>query len=199
VPVRPLAVQPPNSEVNTNKGEKTKVLFVCLGNICRSPTAEAVFKQVTSDAGVRERFEIDSCGTGGGYAAWYRTDPPQAYHEGEDADPRMTKAANARGITLNSESRPLTKQDLIDQDYIIVMDESNMREVKRAADFWGDEYLQRAKSKLKMMMDFSRDASMKGSAVPDPYYGGSKGFEVVLDLLEDACEGLLDDIRTANS
>jgi len=171
--------------------KKQKVLFVCLGNICRSPTAEAVFKKVTMDNGESANFDIDSCGTGGGLDSWFKYDPPQSYHEGDDADPRMMRAAAARGIRLTSISRPLTRNDLEEQDHIIVMDKSNMAQVKKAAEFWGGEYPSLAEKKTRMMMDYTSDEARKGTAVPDPYYGGPQGFDTVLDLLEDACVGFL--------
>ncbi|GAB5356486.1 hypothetical protein AAMO2058_000294000 [Amorphochlora amoebiformis] len=174
---------------------KKKVLFVCLGNICRSPTAEAVFKKVTEDAGVASDFEIDSCGTGGGLSSWYRSDPPQAYHEGDPADPRMTRAASSRGIQLTSISRPLTRVDLESQDHIIVMDKSNFAEVRKAAEHWGSDYARLADKKTSMMLDYTKDSAKKGTPVPDPYYGGPEGFDRVLDLLEEACVGLLNTIR----
>lgn len=149
---------------------KTRVLFVCLGNICRSPSAEAVFKGIVNNKGENNRFEIDSAGTYG-------------YHEGEPADRRMQSHAVKRGYNLTSISRPFDPQsDWDDFDYIVAMDGSNIRDLKDMARD-GDDL-----KKLYLMTDFSRNYNY--NEVPDPYYGGEKGFELVLDLLEDAGEGL---------
>lgn len=177
---------------------KKKVLFVCLGNICRSPTAEAVFKAVVERNGLSEQFEIDSCGTGGGSSNWYRAGG-YSYHEGDPADSRMTGAAAARGVTLTSISRPLCPEDLERFDHIIGMDTSNITAIKRAAEHWKSnrslnvDYM----PKLSLMTEhFTSNSKFKSTFdhVPDPYYGGNSGFETVLDLLEDACEGLLQTI-----
>ena len=154
---------------------KTKILFVCLGNICRSPSGEAVMKGVVENEGLSNRFEIDSAGT----AAW---------HSGEPADPRMQVHANKRGYTLTSISRPVEPDVDFDKfDYIIAMDEQNMRDLQRMAK------TEKHHKKLHMMTDFSKEFDYR--SVPDPYYGGDKGFELVLDLLEDACGGLLEKIK----
>jgi len=154
--------------------DKTKILFVCLGNICRSPSAEAVMKGIVEKEGLSSNFEIDSAGT----AAW---------HEGEPADPRMQVHAQRRGYNLTSISRPVVPDVDFDKfDYIIAMDEQNMRDLKRMAPD------KKQQEKLFMMTDFSRKFSYR--SVPDPYYGGDEGFELVLDLLDDACLGLLEKI-----
>jgi protein-tyrosine phosphatase len=149
---------------------KKKILFVCLGNICRSPSAEAVFKGLIHNKGVHSNFKIDSAGTYG-------------YHEGEPADRRMQSYAVKRGYNLTSISRAFKSQTDWDRfDYIIAMDDSNLRDLKGMARNADDL------KKLFKMTDFS--ARFKYDEIPDPYYGGEQGFELVLDLLEDAGEGL---------
>jgi len=148
---------------------KKRILFVCLGNICRSPSAEAVFKGLVSSKGVQNEFMIDSAGTYG-------------YHEGEPADRRMQTHAIKRGYNLTSISRPFNPiTDWDNFDYIVAMDSSNMRNLKDMARNTNDM------KKLYMMTDFA--ANYNYNEVPDPYYGGDDGFELVLDLLEDASEG----------
>lgn len=112
------------------------VLFVCLGNICRSPTGEAVLKSIVAREGQEQAFRIDSCGTGGGNSRWYEVGG-WSYHEGEKADARMTKEAKKRGILLTSRARTLTQQDIEDFDYIICMEDKNRNAVLEAADAWG--------------------------------------------------------------
>lgn len=116
----------------------TSVLFVCLGNICRSPAAEGVFSAVVAGKGSAEaaRFRIDSCGTGGGNPGWYAPGG-WSYHEGDRADSRMRKEATKRGYDLTSRSRPLTLKDVEEFDYIICMDDANCEAVLEAADAWG--------------------------------------------------------------
>ena len=149
---------------------KQKVLFVCLGNICRSPSAEAVFKGLVRNRGVDKEFEIDSAGT-------------YAYHEGQPADARMQRHAVKRGYNLTSVSRPFNPETDWDYfDIIVAMDHSNYKDLKKMARTSEDL------NKLHMMMSFSKGTDY--DEVPDPYYGGEEGFELVLDLLEDAGEGL---------
>jgi protein-tyrosine phosphatase len=149
---------------------KKKILFVCLGNICRSPSAEAVFKKLVKDKDLDLQFEIDSAGT-------------HAYHAGEPADVRMMKHAKNRNLRLTSISRAFNpRTDFDDFDMIIAMDKDNLRNLRQFARNRDDL------KKLHMMTDFSQSFSY--DHIPDPYYGGSAGFELVLDLLEDAGEGL---------
>eukprot|EP00188_Purpureofilum_apyrenoidigerum_P004410 Plantae.Rhodophyta-Purpureofilum_apyrenoidigerum.ctg4980.p1 GENE.Plantae.Rhodophyta-Purpureofilum_apyrenoidigerum.ctg4980~~Plantae.Rhodophyta-Purpureofilum_apyrenoidigerum.ctg4980.p1 ORF type:complete len:205 (-),score=42.60 Plantae.Rhodophyta-Purpureofilum_apyrenoidigerum.ctg4980:478-1092(-) len=176
----------------TRAGQK-KVLFVCLGNICRSPTAEAMFKNVVEREGRTSQFEVDSCGTGGGNPDWFMEEG-WSYHEGDSADSRMQETAARRGIKLTSKSRPLKREDLESFDYILAMDENNVREIMRAAKHWGDTSHSLAREKTSLMLDFAKEEKLRGKAVPDPYYGGPEGFEKVLDLLDDASEGLLNHI-----
>jgi len=144
-------------------------------------------------------IKVDSCGTGGGYSNWYVDG--QAYHEGDEADGRMRLAANRRNINITSISRPLKPEDIVSFDYIIAMDESNVRAIRTAAEYWdkqgrgksGTKLTELLDKKLKLMMSFASDAKKHRDPVPDPYYGGAKGFETVLDLLDDACIGLFND------
>lgn len=152
------------------KQEKLKLLFVCLGNICRSPSAEAVMKKLVENAGLSDRIEVDSAGIAG-------------YHAGEPADSRMRGHAARRGYRLDSISRPVRLSDFYDFDLLIGMDDRNVEDLKRMA-----PDLETA-AKIRRMTEYSR--SRLYDYVPDPYYGGASGFELVLDLLEDACEGLL--------
>ena len=149
---------------------KQRVLFVCLGNICRSPSAEAVFKGLVNSKGESRFFEIDSAGTAD-------------YHQGEPADARMQTHAVKRGYNLTSVSRPFDPFTDWDKfDFIVAMDNSNLNNLKQMARNREDL------KKLFKMTDFSKH--FRYQEVPDPYYGGSQGFELVLDLLEDAGAGL---------
>lgn len=152
------------------KQEKLRILFVCLGNICRSPSAEAVMKKLVEDARLTDRIEVDSAGIMG-------------YHEGETADPRMRAHAARRGYQLDSISRPVRASDFYDFDLVIGMDNRNVADLKRMAPDL------ETSAKIHQMTEYSR--TRLSDYIPDPYYGGASGFEWVLDLLEDACEGLL--------
>ena len=150
------------------------VLFVCMGNICRSPTAEGTFRKVAENAGLIERLHIDSAGT-------------HAYHSGEPPDQRARAAAERRGIDLGGQrARRVTDEDFELFDLVIAMDRLNLETLRDRADAAHH-------GKLRLMLEFARAAA--GDDVPDPYYGGASGFERVLDLVEDAAEGLLDHIR----
>ena len=153
----------------------TRVLFVCLGNICRSPAAEGVFLHLLAEEGLAERFVVDSAGTGG-------------WHVGKPADRRMREAAERRGIHLPSRARQLDAGDLGSFDHILTMDASNLADVRALAREVGG-----ASASIEPLVRYCR--SLRASEVPDPYYGGPEGFEQVLDLLEDACRGLLDALR----
>lgn len=152
--------------------EKKKVLFVCMGNICRSPGAEGIFTKMVADRGLENLFEIDSAGT-------------TAYHAGEAADKRMQKHASKRGYHLTSIARKFIPSVDFDKfDMIIAMDDENVSALKKVARN-PEEAL-----KISKMTDFRKIWSYE--EIPDPYYGGDDGFELVLDLLEDSCEGLLE-------
>ena len=144
-----------------------RVLFVCLGNICRSPPAEGVMRSLVREAGLEGEIEIDSAGTGG-------------WHAGAAPDPRSTAAAARRGITLEGAARQVTAEDFVRYDLLLAMDSDNLRELRRRAPA-GTE------GKLRLLCG---DAD-----VPDPYYGGERGFDDVLDQVEAACRALLDEIR----
>ncbi len=150
--------------------EKIKILFVCLGNICRSPSAEGIMKKLVKDKGLENQIYIDSAGL-------------LDYHEGELPDNRMRAHAARRGYNLDSRSRPVKYEDFFDFDLIIGMDDRNISNLKRMAP--DDESVK----KIHRMTEYSTRHNL--DHVPDPYYGGADGFELVLDLLEDACEGLL--------
>lgn len=155
--------------------ERARVCFVCLGNICRSPTAEGVMRSLVERQDLVERILVDSAGTA-------------AYHVGERADRRSREAAGRRGIALDSRARQFTADDFAHHDYVLAMDRENLTnlEALRA----GTEF----DGHLSLLRDFDALA-VRGSEVPDPYYGGDAGFEEVLDLCEAACLGLIERIR----
>ncbi len=155
---------------------KTKVLFVCLGNICRSPAAEAVLVHFLNLKKLENNFVVDSAGTGG-------------WHVGRNADERMQAAALKRGIHITSKARQIALSDFDEFDFILTMDDSNLADVKALSQELGKPF----KSKIKALMSFANKTDI--TEVPDPYYGGSSGFDEVLDLLEDAINGLLDHIK----
>ena len=150
-----------------------KVLFVCLGNICRSPSGEAVLNAILEEHGLQDQVEVDSAGTSG-------------YHTGEPADSRMQTHAKKRGYNLTSVSRQIRSVDFDDYDFIIAMDQSNYRNLLNMAK------TSEHRSKVALMTEFSE--KLDGD-VPDPYYGGSMGFERVLDILEECMEGLIEEIK----
>lgn len=151
---------------------KKKLLFVCLGNICRSPAAEAVFLSRIRSKNIEDLFQVDSAGTGG-------------WHVGRKADKRMIDAAMKRGILIESVARQISINDFNDFDLILTMDESNFADLN----FLIKELKTKPKAKVRPMLSFANNTNLL--EVPDPYYGGENGFEEVLDLLEDAVEGLL--------
>lgn len=153
-----------------NITDKTKILFVCLGNICRSPSAEAIMKHLVAEAGLQDKIYVDSAGI-------------LDYHEGELPDNRMRHHAKRRGYDLSSRSRPVKMKDFFDFDLIIGMDDNNISRLTQMAPDLD------SKNKIHRMVAFS--SRFQPDHIPDPYYGGDSGFELVLDLLEDACQGLL--------
>jgi protein-tyrosine phosphatase len=149
------------------------VLFVCTGNICRSPTAEAIFRKLVIDAGMQDAITADSAGTHG-------------YHIGEPPDPRAQASAAARGYDLSAlRARRLERTDFQRFDLIVAMDRGHFAMLSRMAE-------PPAAHKLKLMMSYA--SGFREKDVPDPYYGGPQDFERVLDMLEDAARGLLDAI-----
>lgn len=152
-----------------------KVLFVCLGNICRSPSAEGVFRKLVEEQQLHHHIEIDSAGT-------------HAYHVGSAPDERAQEAARRRGIDMSKlVGRRVDEGDFYVFDYILAMDESNQYHLHEMAP--AEEA-----HKIKLFLDYAPER--KEREVPDPYYGGHSGFEHVLDLIEDASEGLLTEIKT---
>ena len=156
---------------------KIKILFVCLGNICRSPAAEGIMKAKLKRNGLVELFEIDSAGI-------------LSYHEGELPDSRMRSHAALRDYVLDSCSRPVQYNDFFYYDRIIGMDERNISKLNQMAPDL------ESKAKISRMTDYCRCHS--ADYIPDPYHEGSEGFELVLDLLEDACDGLIEDLAGFN-
>jgi protein-tyrosine phosphatase len=153
-----------------------RVLFVCLGNICRSPAAEGVFLQLLSSQGLEADFRVDSAGTG-------------SWHVGRPADARMRAAAGARGIDLPSRARQIELADLQRFDWILTMDHDNRHQVQSLAQTLGS----RATAQIRCITSYCQQ--FDADHIPDPYYGGEDGFEHVLDLLEDACDNLLRELR----
>ena len=150
-----------------------KILFVCLGNICRSPAAEGIFKKKIKDRELENLFVVDSAGTGG-------------WHVGNLAERRMREAALSRGIELTSRSRKIDHNDLYEFDHILVMDKDNLNAVKSLI----KDNTYPINSKIKLILSYSKKSQL--DEVPDPYYGGQNGFENVLDLLDDAIDELID-------
>jgi protein-tyrosine phosphatase len=150
-----------------------RVLFICMGNICRSPLAEGLFRHKAGGRGAADRFLVDSAGTG-------------AWHVGERPDGRVRELARRRGVDLDGRARQVTPDDLERFDHLICMDEENLRQLER---------LGAPGSKLRLLLE--SDPSSTVREVPDPYYGGRRGFEVVYDLIDSACEALLDELLAA--
>jgi protein-tyrosine phosphatase len=154
-----------------------RILFVCLGNICRSPTAEGVMRRLVREQGLEDAIEIDSAGTGD-------------WHVGDAPDPRATEAARRRGTVLEGAARQVTPADFQDFDLLLAMDATNLHELRQRAP---DDA---ARAKVRLLREFDpASADALDLDVPDPYYGGPHGFDTVLDLVEAACAGLLEEIR----
>jgi protein-tyrosine phosphatase len=151
-----------------------RICFVCLGNICRSPTAEAVMRHLVAAEGLHGAFEIDSAGTG-------------AWHVGEPPDERSVATARRRGIAMTGAARQFRRADFARFDHVIAMDRDNVLALQRIA---ADDA---ARAKIRLLRSF--DPAADGDDVPDPYYGGERGFEEVLDICEAACRALLQALR----
>jgi len=149
-----------------------RVLFVCLGNICRSPTAEGVMYHLLAERGLEGAVEVDSAGT-------------IAYHAGEGADPRMQRAAAERGYSLDSISRQVEPEDFEAFDLVVAMDRSNREDLEAMAP-------DGTFGKVRLLSDFLSDGAP--ADVPDPYWGGAKGFGRVIDLIEEACPRILEEL-----
>ena len=151
-----------------------KICFVCLGNICRSPTAEGVFQHLINERNVENYFEVDSAGT-------------SAYHVGESANSKSQRTAQKHGITLHSKARQFEASDLDYYDLILAMDSENLKNVRQMASEYHHD-------KIGRMRDF--DPNPGDGEVPDPYYGGPEGFENVFQIVKRSCENLLDNLET---
>lgn len=162
------------SQENPSRPGATSVLFVCLGNICRSPLAEGVFRHLVTEAGLGDRFTIDSAGMG-------------AWHTGERPDARSIQVAADHGITLDGRARQVTGADLRAFDVVVAMDRDNLAALEDLSDATGGS------ARLHLLRSF--DAGAEGDEVPDPYYGGPQGFETVYRMVRSACEGLFEELR----
>lgn len=149
---------------------RQRLLFICMGNICRSPLAEGIFLHKANERGVADQFDVDSAGTGG-------------WHVGEPADPRAQEVAQKYGVTLVSRARQIRDDDVDNFDLLLCMDEDNRRRVER---------LGPKPDQLRLMLEFHPDS--KHREVPDPYYGGDDGFDLVYTLLDQACDNLLNEL-----
>ncbi len=164
-----LSVDQPISKEN-----HYKICFVCLGNICRSPTAEGIFQHLINERGLEDFFEVDSAGT-------------SAYHIGEPANSKSQRTAQKHGITLHSKARQFQQSDLDYYDLILAMDNENLSNVKQMAS--GNH-----EDKIGRMRDF--DPRPGDGEVPDPYYGGPEGFENVFQIVKRSCQQLLDELES---
>ena len=149
------------------------ILFVCSGNICRSPLAEAIFRSLAAKSGLTSRFDVDSAGTHG-------------YHEGDQADPRTRRVGQKHGLTVDSLARAVRDEDFDDFDLIVAMDRGHRRELMARAG-------EGRKAAIRLMLEF--DAKARDMDVADPYYGGDSGFDAMYATLEPACLGLLEAVR----
>jgi protein-tyrosine phosphatase len=155
------------------QARRTAVLFVCLGNICRSPLAEGVFRALVRREGLESDFHIDSAGTG-------------SWHAGEPPDARSAKVAAEHGITLDHRARQVRREDLERFDFVIAMDRENLSALQRMANGLGG-------ARLHLLREFEHETD--GEEVPDPYYGGPSGFDEVFEMVRRSCEGLLRELR----
>jgi protein-tyrosine phosphatase len=158
-----------------------RLLFVCLGNICRSPTAEGVMRQLAREAGLEDSIELDSAGTG-------------SWHVGSAPDARASAAAHGRGVALEGSARQVRDEDFLDFDLLLAMDSENMRELRQQAPGEAE------RAKVRLLREFDgASAAMADLDVPDPYYGAPGGFEEVFDLVHAACAGLLEQIQAGEA
>jgi protein-tyrosine phosphatase len=157
-------------------GKPIAVSFVCMGNICRSPTAETVMRHLVRDAGLEAKITVDSAGTGD-------------WHVGEERDRRTRAVAARRGMPITGPARQFSRSDFERFDLVLALDEDNQRTLERMAP--NDA----ARAKIRLLRSFAPGAA-PDAEVPDPYYGGPEGFEHVFDLCLEACRGLLDHLRT---
>ncbi len=155
---------------------KQRILFVCLGNICRSPAADGIMQSLIRQEGLSAYYEVDSAGT---YAG----------HRGELPDPRMRRAAEPRGYRLTHRSRPVSEEDFDLFDIILAMDDTNYENLHRLAPS------RKAAERIFRMVEFTRESHPDRFYVPDPYYEGREGFELVLDMLESGCRNLLNHLE----
>jgi protein-tyrosine phosphatase len=162
------------TDIPITKDNHFKICFVCLGNICRSPTAEGVFQHLVNERALQSFFYIDSAGT-------------SAYHIGEQANSKSRKVALKHGVELRSKARRFTTEDLDEFDLILAMDHENLQNIRQL------DSRNQFSHKIKLMRDF--DPNPGDGAVPDPYYGGIDGFQRVFDVLKRSCENLLDELE----
>ena len=161
--------------MGTSSSPPVRVCFVCLGNICRSPTAEGVFRHIVAEAGLSARFEIDSAGTAG-------------YHSGEAPDRRARAAGQRAGIVVAGAARQFLPGDFARFDHVIAMDASNQKDLRRLAPN------SEAAAKVRLLRSFDPRAP-QNAPIPDPYYGDDAGFDHVLELCRSACQHLLEEIQ----
>jgi protein-tyrosine phosphatase len=171
---------PPGGSGEQGSGT-VRLLFVCLGNICRSPTAEGVMRALVAEAGLRDSIELDSAGTG-------------AWHVGSRPDRRAAAAARDRGIALEGAARQVRAQDFEAFDLLLAMDRANLRDLRTLA---ADEH---ERTKVRLLREFDPASATSGDLdVPDPYYGAGDGFAAVFDLVHAACAGLLEEIEAGRA
>lgn len=158
--------------------QKISVLFVCLGNICRSPLAEGVFRHILDEKGLSDRFLVDSAGTG-------------SWHVGESPDHRSARSAATHGVTLTGHARQVQPEDFRRFEYIVAMDQSNLAHLEEYQQGVGGEAI------LYLLREFDPDGG-PGAEVPDPYYGGPNGFEEVYDIVDRSCRAFLNHVLEEN-
>jgi protein-tyrosine phosphatase len=166
--------------MSEESNDSLKVLFVCLGNICRSPMAEGIFNHLISENELNSSFHVDSAGTGG-------------YHNGETYHRHTLRVCKQNSVPLDGISRELRVSDFIDFDYLVAMDRSNFEDM---LDKCPSVELE---NKIVLMRDYQPGGVGKDSDVPDPYYGGVQGFDRVFEILMDACGGFLNDLKKNHS